>query len=84
MDLKETQSTAIEPDIEARGLPLRIRYADQAEGASAPPALNRRFSVDSLSIHSIGRRRSVDPGVALPIEFRTLCVPLINLQHAFI
>jgi hypothetical protein len=33
----------------------------------------RSESRDSLSIRSISRRRIVEPNVALPIQFRTLC-----------
>ncbi|QIX01269.1 hypothetical protein AMS68_006786 [Peltaster fructicola] len=33
---------------------------------------SRRGSMDSMSIHTAGRRRSVDPSLALPPQFRTL------------
>jgi hypothetical protein len=58
----------------------RIRYAPAEAGAvmdaigEAPP-LNRRDSTMSIRSGGIQRRRSIDPALALPIEYRTLCVP---------
>lgn len=57
----------------------RIRYAEDDEGHvghERPPHRNRRLSrqssVGSLSIHSTGGNRTVEPASALPITYRTL------------
>lgn len=58
----------------------RIRFyaADEEEGRepleSARERHRRRSSVGSLSIHSTGGARSVDPGTTLPITYRTLSI----------
>ena len=49
----------------------RIRYADDVE-AGHRRGLHRRDPQEFLSIRSVSQRRSVEPSVALPIQFRTL------------
>lgn len=47
----------------------RVRYADNEEGNQK---VTRQISASSLSIHSTHTRRaSIDPGLALPIQYRT-------------
>lgn len=47
----------------------RVRYADNEEGIQR---ISRQISASSLSIHSAhNRRASIDPGLALPIQYRT-------------
>ena len=57
----------------------RIRYADDEEAQEARgvgPILSRQLSsISQMSIRSnrsITRRRSIDPTLAIPIEYRTL------------
>jgi sodium/potassium-transporting ATPase subunit alpha len=51
----------------------RITYADDVEERPRTTARpSRRLSMDSMSIHSISRQRSVDPSLVLPPAFRTL------------
>ncbi|KAI5800828.1 hypothetical protein FPQ18DRAFT_253093 [Pyronema domesticum] len=56
----------------------RIRYADGAEvqPRRGRSTLARRPSNSSMSIRSISRHRSIDPGVVLPIQYRTLSINL--------
>ena len=65
-----------DPGSEDKG--LRVTYADDVRGTYADdvearprtrPA--RRASMDSMSIRSV-RRRSIDPSLALPPQFRTM------------
>lgn len=47
----------------------RVRYVDNEEGNQK---VTRQISASSLSIHSTNTRRaSIDPGLALPIQYRT-------------
>ena len=51
------------------GQEKRVRYADNEEGRHK---VTRQISASSLSIHSTHTRRaSIDPGLALPIQYRT-------------
>ena len=57
----------------------RIRYADDEEAQEARgvgPMLSRQLSsasqLSTRSNRSITRRRSIDPALAIPIEYRTL------------
>lgn len=62
-----------DPDIISKA-PNRIRYADDVE-AQRRRSLRRRDSTESALSARTSRsfaRREVEPGVALPIQFRTL------------
>ena len=64
-------------DLEAARATGRIHFADLERtetggGRGRTHSLSRRQSSDSLSIRSISRSRVVDPGVVLPIHYRTL------------
>jgi sodium/potassium-transporting ATPase subunit alpha len=57
----------------------RIQYADDVETGPRPGKSNRRTSFgarrnsqDSMSIRSVSRNRSVNPGNILPIQYRTM------------
>ncbi|KAF2091308.1 calcium ATPase [Saccharata proteae CBS 121410] len=53
----------------------RIRYAEDVETGPRRGTLYRRDSegsISNISIRTLPRRRSVDPAVVLPIEYRTL------------
>lgn len=43
--------------------------------------LSRRSSIGSLSIHSAGGARTVQPETALPITYRTLSIEIDEGQH---
>jgi hypothetical protein len=61
-----------ETDVE-RQPTSRVFFADEVEnGGRSARRLERKQSRDSMSIRSASRRRSVEPNVALPIEYRTL------------
>jgi len=52
-----------------------IRYASDIEGGPSRRALSRHNSSDSLSRRSsLSARRTVDPDIILPAEYRTLYV----------
>jgi sodium/potassium-transporting ATPase subunit alpha len=65
----------------------RVRFGDQrndeefAEHAGFERRTRRRSSVGSLSIHSAGGARTVQPETALPITYRTLSIELDEGQH---
>jgi sodium/potassium-transporting ATPase subunit alpha len=42
---------------------------------------SRRSSIGSLSIHSVGGARTVQPETALPITYRTLSIEIDEDQH---
>ncbi|KAG5993588.1 hypothetical protein E4U43_003460 [Claviceps pusilla] len=56
----------------------RIRWRDDEEEGQlhrrsrSRNALHRSYSNDSLAIRSIHGRASLDPGVTLPIQYRTV------------
>lgn len=56
----------------------RITFAEDGDLALRR-RLSRRDSVDSMSIHSIRQRRSIDPAIVLPPHFRTLS---FNIEHS--
>ncbi|KAI5815821.1 hypothetical protein BZA77DRAFT_73418 [Pyronema omphalodes] len=72
------QDDAVHLEFETQGTERdgRIRYADDAEmqPRRGRPTLERRSSNSSMSIRSISRHRSIDPGVVLPIQYRTLSI----------
>ena len=61
------------PNPESSRNPMRIHYAEDVE-TGRHGRLYRRGSTDndSMSIRSISRRRVVEPGVILPLQYRTL------------
>lgn len=65
----------------------RVRFGDQrtdeeaAEHVGFGARTRRRSSVGSLSIHSAGGTRTVQPETALPITYRTLSIELDEGQH---
>ncbi|KAF2643261.1 calcium ATPase [Massarina eburnea CBS 473.64] len=66
----------------------RIHYADDEEIGRVgrterrnDKRLSRQSSVGSLSIHSVGGTRSVEPGTALPITYRTLSIEVDEDLH---
>lgn len=63
-------------DVEAKGNAARITYAENVRDNPQRARVNRRDSSDSLSIHTISRNRNVDPGILLPVQYRTLYVCL--------
>lgn len=76
-------------DIEEKSAP-RIRFGDQRlpdeedgyvafERRQREPS--RRGSIGSLSIHSTGGTRTVQPETALPITYRTLSIEIDEEQH---
>ncbi|KAF2139900.1 uncharacterized protein K452DRAFT_253509 [Aplosporella prunicola CBS 121167] len=71
----EERPDPLEEDVTEVAKSSHIRYAEDIE-AGTRRGLKRRGSESSLSIRTIRSvsraRREVDPGVALPIEFRTL------------
>lgn len=54
---------------------MRIQYAEDVE-TGRRGRMQRRDSNDndSMSIRSISRRRNVEPGVMLPLQYRTLYI----------
>lgn len=72
--MDDSKPVVIEHDLERADTNVprgRITFAEDGD-ANRRRRLSRRDSVDSMSIHSIRQRRSIDPGVALPPHFRTL------------
>jgi sodium/potassium-transporting ATPase subunit alpha len=71
-EAKDSQVLAME---EAREI-SRIQYADDVEPGPRASKMNRRTSrrnsQDSMSIRSVSRNRSVNPGNMLPIQYRTM------------
>jgi hypothetical protein len=68
---KEINIAADEADI-SNARPGRIRYADDVEHHPRRGRA-RSQSRDSMSIRSLSRgRRTVEPSVALPVQYRTL------------
>lgn len=70
----------------------RVRFGEQRPDEEAgqhvgPGArhhsrrLSRQGSVGSLSIHSTGGTRNVEPATALPITYRTLSIEIDEGQH---
>jgi sodium/potassium-transporting ATPase subunit alpha len=65
----------------------RVRFGGQrtdeetAEHVGYGARTRRRSSVGSLSIHSAGGARTVQPETALPITYRTLSIELEEGQH---
>jgi sodium/potassium-transporting ATPase subunit alpha len=69
----------------------RVRFGDQRTdeeagehvgyGARHHRRLSRQSSTGSLSIHSAGGARTVQPETALPITYRTLSIELDEGQH---
>nr|POE79899.1 isoform 3 of sodium/potassium-transporting atpase subunit alpha-1 [Quercus suber] len=78
--LTSTEQRLSISELEDQQLPRgRITYAQDVEDRPRPNARvgtvlsrSRSRDRDSMSIHSIARRRSVDPSIALPPQFRTL------------
>jgi hypothetical protein len=70
---------ASDPDLIQKG-EAHIRYADDVEHAPRRGRLERTNSRDSISIRSISRHRMVEPNVALPIQYRTMCA---NVNSSF-
>jgi sodium/potassium-transporting ATPase subunit alpha len=71
---KQDDDIDLEFEMQGAGRDGRIRYADGAEvqPRRGRSTLARRPSNSSMSIRSISRHRSIDPGVVLPIQYRTL------------
>jgi sodium/potassium-transporting ATPase subunit alpha len=69
----------------------RVRFGDQrideeygehvGYGARHQRRLSRQSSIGSLSIHSAGGARTVQPETALPITYRTLSIEIDEGQH---
>jgi sodium/potassium-transporting ATPase subunit alpha len=65
----------------------RVRFGDQrtdeefTDHVGFERRTRRRSSVGSLSIHSAGGARTVQPETALPITYRTLSIELDEGQH---
>jgi sodium/potassium-transporting ATPase subunit alpha len=68
----------------------RVRFGDQRTDEEAAEhvafgtrsrRLSRQSSVGSLSIHSAGGARTVQPETALPITYRTLSIEIDEGQH---
>lgn len=67
----------------------RVRFGDQRTDEEAGEhvyaryqrRLSRQSSVGSLSIHSAGGARTVQPETALPITYRTLSIEIDEGQH---
>jgi sodium/potassium-transporting ATPase subunit alpha len=78
-------------DIEEKQPVPRVRFGDERAdeeagehvgyGARHTRRLSRQSSVGSLSIHSAGGARTVQPETALPITYRTLSIELDEGQH---
>lgn len=66
VDIERADTTLSTP-----GKPGKITFADN-DDLNLRRRLSRRDSIDSMSIHTIRQRRSIDPSVALPPHFRTL------------
>ena len=60
-----------EPDLEKAVTEGRIRWGDggEASGTRRRPSLHRTQSASSLSIRAV---RQVEPGILLPIQYRTV------------
>ena len=71
MSQQQDETPDPDADIELEKGPLRIRYEEDV-GIGPSRRLTRRDSGDSLSIYSLSRKRSVDPAIALPIQYRTM------------
>lgn len=72
-------------DKEDKSVP-RVRFGDQRlpdeeDGYVIHERRRRRSSVGSLSIHSTGGTRTVQPETALPITYRTLSIEIDEDQH---
>ena len=65
----------------------RVRYAADEEAIRPTrsienqPSLSRQNSVASSVRSGGGRRRSIDPALALPIEYRTLSIHVTDTQE---
>ncbi|KAF4554176.1 E1-E2 ATPase-like protein 6 [Elsinoe fawcettii] len=73
VDIERADATVATP-----GKPGKITFADN-DDLALRRRVSRRDSIDSMSIHSIRQRRSIDPSVALPPHFRTLS---FNIEHS--
>ncbi|TKX27473.1 cation-transporting ATPase-like protein [Elsinoe australis] len=73
VDIERADTTLSTP-----GKPGKITFADN-DDLNLRRRLSRRDSIDSMSIHTIRQRRSIDPSVALPPHFRTLS---FNIEHS--
>lgn len=78
-------------DKEEKQLAPRVRFGNErrdeeageyvSSGAPLGRRISRRSSVGSLSIHSTGGTRTVQPETALPITYRTLSIEIDEGQH---
>jgi sodium/potassium-transporting ATPase subunit alpha len=77
-------------DIDEKQPVQRVRFGDQRTDEEANEhvgygarnrRLSRQSSVGSLSIHSAGGARTVQPETALPITYRTLSIEIDEGQH---
>jgi sodium/potassium-transporting ATPase subunit alpha len=77
-------------DIDEKQPVQRIRFGDQITDEEAVEhvgfgarsrRLSRQSSIGSLSIHSAGGARTVQPETALPITYRTLSIEINEGQH---
>ena len=50
----------------------RIRWRDEEESRRPGLVRARSTDTDSLAIRAVSRRRSVDPAITLPIQYRTV------------
>lgn len=72
-------------DIEEKSFP-HVRFGEQRipdveDGYLTLERRHRRPSVGSLSIHSTGGMRTVQPETALPITYRTLSIEIDEERH---
>jgi sodium/potassium-transporting ATPase subunit alpha len=77
-------------DIDEKQPVQRVRFGDERTDEEANEhvghgarnrRLSRQSSVGSLSIHSAGGARTVQPETALPITYRTLSIEIDEGQH---
>lgn len=78
-----------EPDVPEKRRVIRYLDDDEEAGQSDLPRPQRRASVASsmTSVYSTdrARRRSIDPALAIPIEYRTLYAAIsLNIQEAIL
>ncbi|KAF2225003.1 hypothetical protein BDZ85DRAFT_233323 [Elsinoe ampelina] len=73
IDIERADATVTTP-----GKPGKITFADD-DDLALRRRVSRRDSIDSMSIHTIRQRRSIDPSIALPPHFRTLS---FNIEHS--
>ncbi|KAI9829584.1 MAG: hypothetical protein M1819_006089 [Sarea resinae] len=71
MSHQQEEAPESDEDLDLSKGPPRIHYDEDVE-AGPSRRTTRRASGDTESIHSLSRRRSVDPAIALPIQYRTI------------